>query len=180
VVEERGHLRDREDEDEVEEELEGGDALLGLALQLLLYLGRGQLLEHRASVSLAGFATPQPTLRSRPALPRRVSDLPHDGLDRAVAFYRDRFGFDEGYRFESRFAVVTLGPLALGLALVEELEPAGRVSLWLYCDDVDAEIETLHQAGVEISREPHDMEWGERMASVRDPDGNEIFPGQPS
>jgi lactoylglutathione lyase len=64
--------------------------------------------------------------------------------------------------------------------VVEELEPAGRVSLWVYCDDVDAEVEALRQAGVEIAREPEEMEWGERMASVRDPDGNEIFLGQPS
>jgi lactoylglutathione lyase len=38
----------------------------------------------------------------------------------------------------------------------------------------------VRQAGVEISREPEDMEWGERMASVRDPDGNEIYLAQPS
>ena len=73
-----------------------------------------------------------------------------------------------------------LGPLALGLTQVEEIEPAGRASLWLYCDDVDAEIEALRQTGVEISREPQDMEWGERMASVRDPDGNEIYLAEPS
>jgi lactoylglutathione lyase len=33
----------------------------------------------------------------------------------------------------------------------------------------------LRSAGVEVVREPEDMEWGERMASVRDPDGNVIF-----
>ena len=96
-------------------------------------------------------------------------------LERAVSFYRDRLGFDERYRLEDRFAAVGLGPLELGLTPVEKLEPAGRVSLWLYCDDVDAEIDALRVAGVEVSREPADMDWGERMAAVRDPDGNEIL-----
>jgi len=27
-------------------------------------------------------------------------------------------------------------------------------------------------------REPEDMQWGERMAAVLDPDGNEVFIGQ--
>jgi lactoylglutathione lyase len=101
-------------------------------------------------------------------------------LARAMAFYRERFGFEERYRFGESFALVGLGPFALGLTLVAELEPAGRVSLWLYCDDVDVEVETLRAAGVEIVREPEDMEWGERMAAVVDPDGNEIYLGRRS
>jgi catechol 2,3-dioxygenase-like lactoylglutathione lyase family enzyme len=99
-------------------------------------------------------------------------------LERAVAFYRDRLGFQERYRLEDRFATVGLGPFELGLTPVEDLEPPGRAYLWLYCDDVDAEVEALRSAGVEIAREPADMDWGERMASVRDPDGNEILLGQ--
>jgi len=38
----------------------------------------------------------------------------------------------------------------------------------------------LRDAGVEVGNEPEDMEWGERMASVLDPDGNEIYLGQRS
>ena len=51
-----------------------------------------------------------------------------------------------------------LGSFELGLTAVEELEPAGRASLWLYTSDVDAEVETLRAAGVEVVREPEDME----------------------
>jgi lactoylglutathione lyase len=94
-------------------------------------------------------------------------------LQRAVAFYVERLGFEEVYRFEDGY-VSLAGPLKLGLAAVESLEPAGRVALWLYCDDVDVEVERLREAGVEVTREPEDMEWGERMAVVLDPDGNQI------
>jgi uncharacterized glyoxalase superfamily protein PhnB len=43
---------------------------------------------------------------------------------------------------------------------------------------VDAEIAALREAGVEIGKEPADTEWGERMATVADPDGNDIYLGQ--
>jgi lactoylglutathione lyase len=99
-------------------------------------------------------------------------------LERAVAFYRDRLGFEERYRFGDGFALVGLGPFGLGLTAVADLEPPGRVTVWLYCDDVDAEIDALRAEAVEIIREPEDMEWGERMAAVRDPDGNGIYLGQ--
>jgi lactoylglutathione lyase len=101
-------------------------------------------------------------------------------LPRAVAFYQERLGFDERYRFGDGFAVVGLGPCSLGLTAVGELEPAGRASLWLYCDDVDEAVDALREAGTEVIREPEDMEWGERMATVLDPDGNELYLGQRS
>jgi lactoylglutathione lyase len=98
-------------------------------------------------------------------------------LVRAVAFYTERLGFEEGYRIEG-FAVVRLESFELGLAESSDVTPAGRVALWLYTDDVDAEIKRLREAGVEVVKEPEDREWGERMGSVRDPDGNEICLGQ--
>jgi uncharacterized glyoxalase superfamily protein PhnB len=73
---------------------------------------------------------------------------------------------------------VGLGPFAFGLAQVDELEPSGRASLWLYCDELDAEVNALREASVEVVRGPQDMEWGERMATICDPDGNEIHLGQ--
>jgi lactoylglutathione lyase len=98
-------------------------------------------------------------------------------LERAAAFYSERLGFEETYRIPG-FVVVTLGPFSLGLAESSDATPAGRVALWLYTDDVDAQIEALREAGVEVVREPEDQEWGERMASVADPDGNEVCLGQ--
>jgi lactoylglutathione lyase len=95
----------------------------------------------------------------------------------AVAFYTERLGFEEGYRIEG-FAVVRLDSFELGLAESTDETPAGRVAIWLYTDDVDAEIERLREAGVEVVKEPKDWEWGERMGSVADPDGNEICLGQ--
>jgi lactoylglutathione lyase len=107
----------------------------------------------------------------------QTTDLP-----RAVAFYTERFGFEETYRFPDsgppQFVVVGLDAFSLGLGEVNEIAPAGRIALWLYCEDVDVELEALRQAGVEVVKEPEDREYGERMASVLDPDGNEIYIAQ--
>jgi len=99
-------------------------------------------------------------------------------LERAVGFFVERLGFEERYRLEGQFVAVGLGPFEIGFAASKAIDPPGRVALWLYCDDVDAEVAALREAGTKVSREPEDMEWGERMAMVVDPDGNEICLGQ--
>jgi lactoylglutathione lyase len=103
-------------------------------------------------------------------------------MDQVVAFYVDRLGFEETYRFPEEgpptFVVLSLGAFSLGLAAADEVAPPGRVALWFYSDDVDGEIEALRDAEVEVLKEPEDTEWGERIASVVDPDGNEVFIGQ--
>jgi lactoylglutathione lyase len=101
---------------------------------------------------------------------------------RSSAFYCERFGFERGYHWPNesvpRFVAVSLGPFSLGLSETNAPAPAGRFALWLYANDVEAEIEALRKAGVEVLAEPADMEWGERMATVADPDGNAIHLGQ--
>jgi predicted enzyme related to lactoylglutathione lyase len=99
-------------------------------------------------------------------------------LERVVAFYVERLGLEERYRLEGEFVAVGLGSFEIGFARSAKIDPAGRVALWFYCDDVDAEVAALRDAGAEITREPADMDWGERMAIVLDPDGNEICLGQ--
>jgi lactoylglutathione lyase len=92
-------------------------------------------------------------------------------LDRLAAFY-ERLGLNVAYRFEDAYVGLE-GPLKLGLAAVERLEPEGRAALWFYCDDVDAEVERLREHAV-VKQEPENMPWGERMAIVLDPDGNQV------
>jgi lactoylglutathione lyase len=103
-------------------------------------------------------------------------------VSRAVAFYSDRLRFEQRYRFpedgDAAFVLMGLGPFSLGLTQSNDVAAPGRVALWLYTEDVDREIGALREADVEIVKEPEDMEWGERMATVLDPDGNEIFIGQ--
>ena len=63
-------------------------------------------------------------------------------LARAVAFYVEQLGFEERFRFGA-FVVVGLDAFDLGLAETADVAPAGRAAVWLYSDDVDAELEAL-------------------------------------
>jgi lactoylglutathione lyase len=99
-----------------------------------------------------------------------VSDLPS-----ALAFYRDRIGFTEEYRFpeegEPAFVTLTLGTSRLSLAAGETAD----FDLCIYADDCDAAVGHLREAGAEVLEEPSDQPWGERMARLRDPSGHRIL-----
>jgi lactoylglutathione lyase len=106
----------------------------------------------------------------------------HTGdAERLATFYCDAFGFVPGYRFpengRAAFIVVTLGELSLGLTQTENRDELGRVDLWLYTDDVDAEVARLGESGARVVDPPADRAWGERMATVADPDGNIVHIG---
>jgi lactoylglutathione lyase len=47
----------------------------------------------------------------------------------------------------------------------------------VYTADCDAVVERLRAAGVTVTEEPVDQPWGERVARVLDPDGNEVIIG---
>ena len=102
--------------------------------------------------------------------------------ERLAAFYCDGLGFERGYRFppegQAAFLVVTLGELSIGLARTPERDEVGRTALWLYTDDVDAEVQRLREVhGATLVDGPTDRAWGERLASVRDTDGNLLHIG---
>ena len=106
-------------------------------------------------------------------------------VGRALAFYRDLLGGKVGYEFPGPDGVAAYvgleiggSPLGIGLELgrVPEGRPRG-MSLWVYANDCDAAVERLRAAGVTIIEEPTDQPWGERVARVLDPDGNEVIIG---
>jgi uncharacterized glyoxalase superfamily protein PhnB len=101
-----------------------------------------------------------------------VSDLPA-----VLEFYTGLLDFEENYRFpdvgEPQFVTVKLGRSELGLG-AGPAEPAASFSLCVYTADCDAAVRRLRDAGTRIVEEPQDQPWGERMARVTDPAGNEI------
>jgi uncharacterized glyoxalase superfamily protein PhnB len=106
-----------------------------------------------------------------------VEDLPT-----AVAFY-ERLGFSESYVFpaEGPAAFVTLerNGCTIGIAARETASDDG-FSYWIYVQDVDRTFAGLTAAGAPVEAEPVTKPWGERVASVRDPDGNVVHVGAPS
>lgn len=107
-------------------------------------------------------------------------------LPRAVAFYVDHLGARVSYEFPGPdgapvyvgLDVGTGSHLGIGLEpAVTEVPLPRPISLWVYAGDVDATVDGMRAAGITVREEPADQPWGERVARVLDPDGNELIVG---
>jgi len=99
-------------------------------------------------------------------------------LERSLAFYRDRLGFEVAYSFEG-FVQLAVEGGRLGLASTDDPVAATSTAIWVYTDDVDALFAELEAAGAPVVAAPADQPWGERVASVVDPDGYVVHLGAP-
>ncbi|MER7170269.1 VOC family protein [Streptomyces mesophilus] len=106
----------------------------------------------------------------------------------SVAFYR-KLGLDfaEGAEQEPHVEVTLPGGLRFALdteatirSFMPEWQPpagGGRIGLAFLCADaadVDAQFEALTAAGAGTELKPFDAFWGQRYATVLDPDGNGV------
>lgn len=55
-----------------------------------------------------------------------------------------------------------------------ELGSGPRFEMYVYVDELDQTVGRLRAAGGQVLREPEDMPWGERIATVADPHGNPV------
>ena len=98
-------------------------------------------------------------------------------LPRLAAFYERALGGVVDYRFtdgdQDAYVSLTIGAASLGIGRVPDGPIWGdRIALWFYVDDVDAAFAAWTGLGGEAIQRPADKAWGERVAQVRDPDGN--------
>ncbi|MEU1438274.1 VOC family protein [Streptomyces sp. NPDC005786] len=101
----------------------------------------------------------------------------HDVL---VGFYTKLFGAEEIFRQPAEGPAFYLG-LRIGdsdLGLVAKSAPgagaAPRILLSIGVDDVDETLARVTALGGTVSGGPTDMPWGQRVAHIRDPDGNPV------
>jgi PhnB protein len=107
--------------------------------------------------------------------------------DRALDFYERAFGFtrrgvmkgDDGKTTHAevvyRDQLVMFAPE--GCYGTDARAPAATgapspVTLYVYCEDVDALCRRAEAAGAKVAMAPADMPWGDRMCSLLDPDGH--------
>ncbi len=103
-------------------------------------------------------------------------------VDRAAKFW-ELLGFERFYELPGPHGAPDYAGLRSGtseLAVTHHdwarqrygLEPGDgpRFEMYLYVDDLDAVVERLRGQAVRVLREPEDMPWGERIATVVDPD----------
>jgi predicted enzyme related to lactoylglutathione lyase len=101
-------------------------------------------------------------------------------LDRLLAFYTGLLGATELRRFPDDgpvFSVdLVVGSSELVLVSDDSVVPGapGRVLLSIDVDDVDSLLPQVGALGGEVSSPPNDMPWGQRVAHIKDPDGNAV------
>lgn len=126
-----------------------------------------------------------------PAVEQLFPIISTTDLDRSLAFWRDQLGGRVAFEWPGPDGVpvyvgVDLGSSHIGIGLTpdpsrapERASPHDRaISLWVYTDEVDALVQRLREDGATVTAEPEDQPWGERVARVLDPDGNEVIVGQ--
>lgn len=92
----------------------------------------------------------------------RVSDL-----ERSIAYYVDRLGFDEDWRF-GRFGSVSRGRTSLMLS--EGSQGCSSTWLWIAVGDADDLYRELLERGADIRHPPTNFPWGSREVHVFDAD----------
>jgi predicted enzyme related to lactoylglutathione lyase len=101
-------------------------------------------------------------------------------LDRLVAFYTELLGAAELMRFPDDgptfYVGLRLGDSELGISADESVVPGtpGRMLLSIEVPDVDALLPTVEKLGGEATSGANDMPWGQRVAHIKDPDGNVV------
>ena len=116
-------------------------------------------------------------------------------MERSVAFYRDRIGFEvEALYDDPPYATLTLAGARLSLAeqghpaddrpgvsLVAPADPSqANLVLVVEVDDARAEHEQLAAAGVRFLAEPYEPPWGGCRFFCVDPDGYLVEIEQPA
>jgi len=108
--------------------------------------------------------------------------LPVRDLATAVAFYRDRLGFEVGFEWGEppTYAILRAAETSIHLSRIdppgdgEEPRPIHPTLLYLFTHDVDALHDAVRDAGAEIAFPLQDLEYGMREFEVHDPDGHRL------
>jgi predicted enzyme related to lactoylglutathione lyase len=109
-------------------------------------------------------------------------------LDRSVAYYSERLGFEcEVYGDPPNFAAANRDGLTILLALAPEsanLVPHWHIvenmwNIYIRVDDADAMYAEVQERGAPIDYTIYDAPHGFREFGVQDPDGHDIAFGQP-
>jgi predicted enzyme related to lactoylglutathione lyase len=105
-------------------------------------------------------------------------------LARLSRFYETAFAATVTYRYAHEgadvYVALAVGGGALGIGLNSDVTPGDPIAVWLYVDDADVAYTVALAAGADSVAEPENLPWGERVAQVRDPDGNLLYLATPS
>jgi predicted enzyme related to lactoylglutathione lyase len=102
-----------------------------------------------------------------------------------LAFYTELFGAEEIFRVPADgpafYLGLRIGDTDLGLVAKEDADTGAvpRMLLSIAVEDVDETLGRVEALGGSVNGDPHDMPWGQRVAHIKDPDGNPVNLTQP-
>ncbi|MFE9988413.1 VOC family protein [Streptomyces sp. NPDC005381] len=105
--------------------------------------------------------------------------------DALLGFYAKLFGAEESFRVPAEgpafYVGLRIGDSDLGLVARGDAATgaASRILLSIDVDDVDETLARVAALGGSVSGGPNDMPWGQRVAHIKDPDGNPVNLTQP-
>ncbi|WP_371524894.1 VOC family protein [Streptomyces sp. NBC_01283] len=106
--------------------------------------------------------------------------------DVLLGFYTKLFGAEEIFRVPEEgptfYLGLRIGDTDLGLVAKENAGTgaAPRILLSIGVDDVDETLARVQALGGSVSGGANDMPWGQRVAHIKDPDGNPVNLTQPT
>ncbi|SEG92256.1 hypothetical protein SAMN05216223_125104 [Actinacidiphila yanglinensis] len=106
----------------------------------------------------------------------------HDVL---LGFYTELFGAEEIFREPAEgpafYVGLRIGDTDLGLVARDDVDAgaAPRILLSIGVDDVEETLGRVTALGGSLHGGPNDMPWGQRVAHIKDPDGNPVNLTQP-
>ena len=103
-------------------------------------------------------------------------------ISRARRFYEEALGAEVTHEATDDtgapvYVGLNVGAAHIGLSqdLRSGPQPPPRGSIWMYADSCDGAVDRLRRHGAQILDEPREGSAGDRLARVRDPDGNELL-----
>jgi uncharacterized glyoxalase superfamily protein PhnB len=115
-----------------------------------------------------------------------VPYLLYEDAEAALDFLSRAFGFQEVLRYTGEQGYVNHAEMRIGDGVIYLGDPGDdyrnpkqlgqeTVGIYVVVDDVDAHCERARAAGAEITREPTDEEYGDRMYHARDLEGHRWY-----
>jgi predicted enzyme related to lactoylglutathione lyase len=101
-------------------------------------------------------------------------------IERLSAFYTTLLGADHTMRYPEDgpafYIGLQVGNSELGLSSAADVRPGepGRMLLSIDVPDVDAVLPRVIELGGTADSGANDMPWGQRVAHIKDPDGNVV------
>jgi lactoylglutathione lyase len=106
-------------------------------------------------------------------------------VERSARFW-EQLGFERHYQLpatgEPGYVGLRAGTSELAVTSVDwardrygmTMGSGPRAEMYVYVPQLEQVVHQLRDAGVSVLREPEDMPWGERIATVADPEGNPV------